>query len=153
MAKIPKPIFACFGINELCQFWLFHRLPILQYTHFAMDSGSFYMPMFAIFSKNVHYYYTFTYQLQSWVLVFHYACQIWQKFRTQFCQFWHNSASYTYWHKQWQLLHSDVCHIWQKFTIFQKWKPKPTMKCNREYYKNTVQVLPYLDMLRKLATS
>ena len=51
MAKIPKPIFACFGINELCQFWLFQRLPNSA-THFAMDSGSFYMLMFAIFGKN-----------------------------------------------------------------------------------------------------
>ena len=40
-----------------------------------------------------------------------------------------------------------ACQIWQTFTIFQKWKPKPLMKCNKEYYKNTVQVLPYLGML------
>ena len=25
---------------------------------------------------------------------FYYACQIWQKFITQFCQFWHNSATH-----------------------------------------------------------
>ena len=51
MAKIPKPIFVCFGINELCQFWLFQRLPNFA-AHFAMDSGSFYMLMFAKFGKN-----------------------------------------------------------------------------------------------------
>ena len=61
--KFPNPcIFASFCINELCQFWLFQRFPNSA-THFSMNSGSFYMLMFAIFGKNVHYFYTSTYQL------------------------------------------------------------------------------------------
>ena len=55
MAKIPKPIFACFGIKKLCQFWLFQSLPNSA-THFGINSGSFYMLMFAIFGNNFHYF-------------------------------------------------------------------------------------------------
>ena len=83
-------------------------------THFAMDSGSFYMLMFAIFGKNVHYFYTSIYQL-SYIVGFGFFI--------------------------------ILAKFGKKFIIFQKWKPKPTIKCNKEYYKNTAQVLPYLDML------
>ena len=34
-----------------------------------------------------------------------------------------------------------ICITKIQYLNFQKWKPKPTMKCNRKYYKNTEQVL------------
>ena len=67
MAKIHKPIFACFGIQESCQFLHFQRLPkFAKYNfvaHFGINSGSFDMLMFAILGKNFNYFYTFIYQL------------------------------------------------------------------------------------------
>ena len=93
MAKIPKPIFACFGIKKLCQFWLFQSLPNSA-THFGINSGNFHMLMFAIFGNNVHYFILLHISLHCGFWFFHYACQIWQKFTTQFCQFWHNSATH-----------------------------------------------------------
>ena len=165
MAKIPKPIFACFGINQLCQFWLFlHILPwtVAVFTCWCLPYLAKMSTIFILLHISLH----------SGFWFFHYACQIWQKFTTQFCQFWHNSATHiginsgsfymlifaifgktsTIFILLYISLHSGfwffhyACQIWQKFTIFQKWKPKPTMKCNREYYKNPAQVLSYLDM-------
>ena len=94
MAKIPKPIFACFGINEICQFWVFPRLPNSA-THFVMDSGSFYTLMFAIFGKNVHYVIYFYISAYIMVLVFSLRLPNLAKFTTQFCWFWHNPATHT----------------------------------------------------------
>ena len=86
------------GIKELCQFWNFQRLPnsanYNSATHFGINSDSFYILMFAIFGKNIHFFMLPYISLYSGFWFFHCTCQIWQKFTTQFSQFWHNSATH-----------------------------------------------------------
>ena len=129
MAKIYKPIFACFGIKELCQFWHFQRLPnSAKYNsaaHYGNNSSSLYMLMFTIHGKNVYFY------ISTYIVGLGFFIILAKSGKT------HIFAN----------LPLDNIYVSKTHHLnFQKRKPKPTINVIASTTK-TLSKLPYLDML------